>query len=58
MPICKECGDEVDTLVKVKVDGKVRKLCEDCADRVREISEVAEASEQVVRQMMGFRGTR
>ncbi len=58
MPVCKECGDEVDTLVKVKVDGKVRKLCEDCADRVRENSDMAEASEQVVRQMMGFRGTR
>lgn len=58
MPVCKECGDEVETLVKVKVGGKVKKLCEDCADRVREDSEVAEASEQVVRQMMGFRGTR
>jgi ribosome-binding protein aMBF1 (putative translation factor) len=58
MPVCKECGDEVDTLVKVKVDGKVRKLCEDCADRIRESAEMAEASEQVVRQMMGFRGKR
>lgn len=58
MPVCKECGDEAETLVKVKVSGKVQKLCEDCADRARETSEVAEESEQVVRQMMGFRGTR
>lgn len=58
MAVCKECGDEVETLVKVKVDGKLKKVCEDCADRMRESSEVAEASEQVVRQMMGFRGTR
>lgn len=58
MPVCKECGDEVETVVKVKVAGKVQKLCEDCADRARENSEVAEASEHVVREMMGFRGTR
>ncbi|MFO0668710.1 MAG: hypothetical protein U0235_03635 [Polyangiaceae bacterium] len=58
MPICKECEDEVDTLVSVKVDGKAKKLCEDCADRAREKAEVAEASEGAVQQMMGFKGRR
>jgi len=58
MPVCKECGDEVDTVVKVRVAGKVRQLCEDCADRIREEAEVAEASESVVQGMMGFRGRR
>ncbi len=45
MPTCKECNDEVDALVTVKVDGKAKKLCEDCADRAREAAEIAEASE-------------
>jgi ribosome-binding protein aMBF1 (putative translation factor) len=58
MPTCKECGDEVDTLTTVKVDGKAKKLCEDCADRAREQAEVAEASESVVQTMMGFKGRR
>jgi ribosome-binding protein aMBF1 (putative translation factor) len=58
MPTCKSCGDEVETLVAVKVDGKTKKLCEDCADRAREESEVAEASESVVQGMMGFKGRR
>jgi ribosome-binding protein aMBF1 (putative translation factor) len=58
MATCKSCGDEVETLVTVKVDGKAKKLCEDCADRAREAAEVAEASESVVQGMMGFKGRR
>jgi ribosome-binding protein aMBF1 (putative translation factor) len=58
MPVCKECEDEVDELVRVKIDGKIRKLCEDCADRAREQAEIAEESEAVVQGMMGFRGRR
>jgi hypothetical protein len=58
MPTCKECDDEVDALVAVKVDGKTKKVCEDCADRLREQAEVAEASESVVQGMMGFKGRR
>jgi ribosome-binding protein aMBF1 (putative translation factor) len=58
MPTCKGCGDEVDQLVSVKVAGKAKKLCEDCADRAREEAEVAEQSEAVVQNMMGFKGRR
>jgi ribosome-binding protein aMBF1 (putative translation factor) len=58
MATCKECGEEADSLVAVKVDGKTKKLCEDCADRAREQAEVAEASEAVVQGMMGFKGRR
>jgi hypothetical protein len=58
MPTCKECGDEVEALVTMKVAGKARKLCEDCASRAREQAEVAEASEEVVQSMMGFKGRR
>jgi ribosome-binding protein aMBF1 (putative translation factor) len=58
MPECRECGDEVDELVKVKVGRRTVKLCEDCADRAREDAEVAEMSEGAVQDMMGFKGRR
>ncbi len=58
MAVCKACGEEAEALVSVKVDGKTKKLCEDCADRAREAAEVAEASESVVQGMMGFKGRR
>jgi predicted sulfurtransferase len=58
MPACKECENEVDKLVAIKVDGKAKKMCEDCADRVRETAEIAEESESVVQNMMGFKGRR
>jgi ribosome-binding protein aMBF1 (putative translation factor) len=58
MAVCKQCGEEADDLTSVKVGGKSKKVCEDCADRLREESEIAEASEQVVRGMMEFKGRR
>jgi len=58
MPECKECDNEVDTLVAVKVSGKSKKMCEDCADRIREQEEIAESSESVIQGMMGFKGRR
>jgi len=58
MAICRECNDDVTKLVSVKVDGKPRKLCPDCADRLREAGEVAEASEGVIQGMMGYKGRR
>ncbi|MFO0663144.1 MAG: hypothetical protein U0174_04285 [Polyangiaceae bacterium] len=58
MPICKGCDEEVSSLIAVKVDGKSKKLCEDCADRARESAEIAEQSEAVVQGMMGFKGRR
>jgi hypothetical protein len=48
----------VDALVTVNVAGKKRRVCEDCADRLREEAQVAEESESVVQQMMGFKGRR
>jgi hypothetical protein len=58
MAYCKECDNEVDKLVTVKVAGKGKKMCEDCADRAREDAEIAEASESAVQNMMGFKGRR
>lgn len=58
MPTCKECEDEVDELFKLKVGRRTMKVCEDCADRLREEMEIAEESESVVQDMMGFKGRR
>lgn len=58
MPTCRECQDEVDELVSVKVGAKRVKLCPDCADRAREEDEIARESESVVQGMMGFKGRR
>lgn len=58
MPLCKACDDEVDELFTVRVDGRKRRLCEDCVDRAREEAEIAEASEAVIQDMMGFKGRR
>jgi hypothetical protein len=58
MPTCKQCGEEADALVTVKIAGKAKKMCEECGDRAREQAEVAEQSESVVQNMMGFKGRR
>jgi len=58
MPECRECKDEVTKLVTVKVSGKSIKVCPDCADRLREAGEIAEASEGVIQGMMGYKGRR
>ena len=59
MPVCRECRDEVDELFKVKVPGRrAVKVCEDCADRLREEAEIAEESESVMQGMMGYKGRR
>ena len=58
MPTCPSCKEEADELKSVKVGGKKKKLCEDCADRAKEGEAIAEESEQVVQQMMGFKGRR
>jgi len=58
MAECKQCGEDVESLVSVKIDGKTKKLCEDCVDLVNEQANIAEQSESAVQQMMGFKGRR
>jgi len=58
MAACSKCGEEGEELKMVMVDGKKKKLCEDCADRVAEEGAIAEASEAVVQNMMDFKGRR
>lgn len=58
MPVCRVCKDEVDELASVKADGRRMKVCEDCAERIAEEAEIAEMSESVVQDMMGYKGRR
>jgi ribosome-binding protein aMBF1 (putative translation factor) len=58
MAVCKGCGEEVDELVLVNIDGKRKKLCEECAEDAEHVAEMAEESEAAVQQMMGFKGRR
>jgi ribosome-binding protein aMBF1 (putative translation factor) len=58
MPICKQCGDEVDELVTAQLDGKSKKVCADCAELAEEQSAVAQESEAAVQNMMGYKGRR
>lgn len=58
MATCKGCGEEADELVSVKVGGKTKKLCEDCASLANEGEEIAAASEAAVQGMMEFKGRR
>ena len=55
---CKMCGEEVDEFQVVKFEGKRHKVCEDCADRLREEGEVAEAAESAMQSMMEYKGRR
>ncbi len=58
MATCSVCKEQVDELTIVTVGGKKKKMCEDCADRAKESESMAEESERVVQQMMGFKGRR
>ncbi|HTJ84903.1 MAG TPA: hypothetical protein VL400_24465 [Polyangiaceae bacterium] len=59
MPSCSVCKEEATSLTMVSVgEGKKKKMCEDCAERAKENAAVAEESEAVVQQMMGFTGRR
>lgn len=58
MAVCKACGEEVDELLSVSVAGKKKKLCEDCAEAAQAADAIAEESEAVVQNMMGFKGRR
>ena len=56
--VCKGCGEDADEFSIVKVDGKPKKLCENCAEVAREQQQIAEQSESAVQGMKGFKGRR
>ena len=51
-------GDIGDLQSNLKVAGKANKLCVECAVRARDSADIAEQSEAVVQQIMGFKGRR
>ena len=53
---CSECGDEADELTTVRVGGKIKRVCEECADVLHEEAEVAEAAEEAMKGMMEYKG--
>lgn len=55
---CKLCGEEASELFSIKVDGRKRKVCEECVDRLREEGEIAEAAESAMQGMMEYKGRR
>jgi hypothetical protein len=44
--------------VTIIVNGKRRRICDDCAEEARNQEAIAEQSEAAVQQMMGFKGRR
>lgn len=58
MPICKQCGEDVDELLTTKIAGKKQRVCEQCAEEAAQDEQLAQESEAVVQQMMGFQGRR
>lgn len=55
---CKLCGEEADELRSVKVQGRARKACEDCVERLEEEAEIGAEAESVMQGMMEYKGRR
>lgn len=53
---CAECGEQTDELTRVKDDGKVRTLCEDCHELWNEQREIAAEAGRAMRDMMEYKG--
>ncbi|MBI5510382.1 MAG: hypothetical protein HY903_16625 [Deltaproteobacteria bacterium] len=58
MAVCKKCGEEVDEVVSVQVGRRTLKVCESCADELREASEIAAGAESAMQGMMEYKGRR
>jgi hypothetical protein len=58
MPKCSICKEEVDEVTFAKVNGRKKKVCEECLEILEEEEAIAEESESVVQNMMGFKGRR
>lgn len=58
VPKCSICKEDVDEVSVVKVHGRKKKVCEECLEVIEEEEAIAEESESVVQNMMGFKGRR
>jgi len=52
---CKECSEDVESLVTVQIDRKRARMCEECADRLREEGEINAVAQVVMHDMMAYR---
>lgn len=55
---CKACGEDADELKSVKVHGRAKKVCEECAEQLEQEGEIAEAAEGAMQTMMEYKGRR
>ena len=53
---CRGCGEEVDEVFSVKVKGRSKKLCEECAEEAEMAGEIEEGAYDAMRDMMDFKG--
>ena len=53
---CRGCSEEVDEVVTVKVNGRNKKLCEECAEEAEMAGEIEEGALDAMRDMMDFKG--
>ena len=58
MPKCAMCKEDVGDVTVVKLHGRKKKVCEECLEIIEEEEAIAEESESVVQNMMGFKGRR
>lgn len=56
--MCKNCGDEADELVTVTVGKRKKRVCEQCADQLREAEEIGDEAEGAMQSMMEYKGRR
>ena len=56
MPICKQCGEEVDEVHSIKIGSQKKKVCEDCVEELHEQGEIEDAALEAMQNMMGYKG--
>ncbi|QQR89313.1 MAG: hypothetical protein IPJ88_14040 [Myxococcales bacterium] len=54
--ICKLCAEEVEELYSVTINGKRKRACEECVDRLREEGEITDAALEAMQGMMDYKG--
>jgi protein-arginine kinase activator protein McsA len=55
---CSKCGEEVDEVQTITTDGKRKRVCEDCAEQLREQAEIADDATSAMKGMMEYKGGR
>ncbi len=53
---CGHCGEQVDETISMKVRGRRKKVCEDCAEDIEAQNELDSEAESAVRDMMEYKG--